>query len=184
MQMDAEQYNKIEEPEFFWLANVKIAPFLYLKGQDKYEKGRGKMFIRFFLVPIVHATGFEIDQGALIRYLAEIVWFPTAALAEYIRWEEISPVSAKATMTYKGITGSGIFTFTPEGDWESFEATRYYQRKGRSTLEKWHVEADPSGFKEFQGFRIPAKSEVTWQLKEGAFTWFKVQITEAEYNKH
>jgi hypothetical protein len=30
--------------------------------------------------------------------------------------------------------------------------------------------------------RIAAKSDVTWKLKSGDFTWFKVNITELDYN--
>jgi len=31
----------------------------------------------FFLIPVVDAKGEEIDQGALLRYLCEIVWHPS-----------------------------------------------------------------------------------------------------------
>ncbi len=31
----------------------------------------------------------EIHQGTLLRYLAETMWFPTAALNDYLTWEEM-----------------------------------------------------------------------------------------------
>jgi hypothetical protein len=31
---------------------------------------------------------------------------------------------------------------------------------------------------------MPVKSEVTWKLKSGDYTWYKLEITEIEYNKN
>ena len=50
----------------------------------------------------VDAKGKEIDQGALLRYLGEIVWVPSAALSDYITWEEMDSTTARATMSYEG----------------------------------------------------------------------------------
>jgi len=71
----------------------------------------------------------------MVRYLAEIVWFPSAALNDYIHWEQIDSTTAKATMTYVRITSSGLFKFDMDVNAISFEAKRYYDRKGGATLE-------------------------------------------------
>jgi len=185
MTVKAEQFSTVQEPGFVWLAKVQMAPMLFLRGRDKYENGKGEMLIQLLsTIPVVNAKGNAIDQGALVRYLAEIVWFPSAALTNYMKWEQISDTAAKATMSYKGLTGSGIFLFTSDGDWQSFEGLRYYDRKTGATLETWHVEADPKSFKLFQGLRIPAKSSVTWKLKEGDFTWFEVEIVDVKFNEN
>lgn len=184
MPFEAEQYNTIESPAFIWLAKVKAAPLITLTGRDKYQNGKGEMLIRLLhLIPIVHAKGPEIDQGALLRYMAEIVWFPSATLADYFSWEQVSSLQAKATMTYGRISATGIFTFDSDGDVQSFEALRYYQRKEGATLESWSINIDSECFMEFQGVRIPAKATVTWKLKEGDFTWLTLEITQIEYNK-
>lgn len=184
MRLQAEQYSIADKPGFLWVADVRIAPLLHLAGRDKYINGKGHMPIRLLsLFPVADAKGPAIDQGALVRFLAEIVWFPTAALADYITWEEINATAAKATMTYGEVTASAIFSFSSEGDIHTIEAMRYYERKGGATLEKWHVETDPTGFREFEGMRIPAKSTVTWKLKEGDFTWLKLEVTAIEYTR-
>ncbi len=183
MSVDAEQYISINPPGFIWTADVKSPPFLYLSGRDKYQNGKGQMLIKLFsLIPVVNAKGKEIDQGALLRFLGEIVWNPSAALSDYITWEEIDSLTAKATMSYGGITASGIFKFDKNGDFVSFEAKRYYYRKEGSTLERWVITADKN-YKEFEGIRVPVSLSVTWKFKTGDFTWYKVEITEIKYNK-
>ncbi len=185
MHVEAEQYNTVEKVGFIWLANVELMAIFHLAGRDKYEHGKGHMLIKLLsLFPIANAKGPTIDQGALVRYMAEIVWFPTAALSDYISWEEVDPTKTKATMSHGGVTASVIFTFTSEGDVKTLEAMRYYDRKEGPTLEKWYVRAEPEGFRTFQGIRIPAKSIVSWKLKEGDFTWYKLEITAIDYNKN
>jgi hypothetical protein len=184
MPVEAEQWFKTEKPGFIWIADVKFAPGIHFAGRDKYENGKGHMLIKLLsLIPVADAKGTETDQGAMVRYLVEIVWFPSAALNDYIQWEQIDSTTAKATMTYGGITASGLFKFDANGDVISFEAKRYYDRKGGATLEDWFIQIEPNGYKEFEGVRIPARSAVTWKLKEGDFTWYKLEIADIYYNQ-
>jgi len=184
MPVKAEQWFKTEKPGFVWVADVKAALGIYLAGRDKYENGEGHMLIKLLsLITVADAKGKETGQGAMLRYFAEIIWFPSAALNDYIQWEQIDSTTAKATMTYGGITAPGLFKFDANGDVVSFEAKRYYNRKGGATLEDWFIQIEPNGYKEFEGVRIPARSSVTWKLKEGDFTWYKLEITDIHYNQ-
>ncbi|MCU7491946.1 MAG: hypothetical protein HF310_10650 [Ignavibacteria bacterium] len=180
----AEQYFTVDRPAFLWKVDVKANPFLYMTGRDMYHNGRGQMMIKVMsLVPVVDVKGKDIDQGAMLRFLAEGTWFPAFALSSYLRWEEVDSLSARATMTYGGIEASGVYRFNSDGDLVSFEAMRYYFRKEGSTLEKWYIEIDKDGYKEFGGMRIPAKSSVTWKLKDGDYKWLNVEVTEMGFNK-
>jgi hypothetical protein len=49
----------------------------------------------------------------------------SAALSKHIHWEAVDSVSAKATMSYGGITYL-VYFFNNDGDMLSFEADRYY----------------------------------------------------------
>lgn len=185
MDVKAQQYFTTIQPRFLWIADVKAASFFHLAGRDKYDNGHGHMLIKALsLVTVADAHGKETDQGTMLRYLAEMVWFPSAALSNYISWEHLNTRSAKATMIYGGIEASGIFYFNEEGDVESFEAQRYYTRKEGATQENWLISIDKNGFSEFEGIRIPARSAVTWKLKPGDFTWFELEITKVSYNQH
>ncbi|MBO8129159.1 MAG: hypothetical protein H0Z39_08185 [Peptococcaceae bacterium] len=182
MPTEAEQYFTIDEPGFIWKAKVKAAPLLHIVGRDKYYEGKGNMLIKIpSLITVADSKGKELDQGTLLRYLAETVWFPTAALSSYITWEEIDANSAKATMSYRGVTASGVFMFNEKGEVINFVAERYGQFDGQYVLETWSVLI--RDYKEFNGIRIPTKGEVIWKLKTGDFSWYHFEITEIEYNK-
>lgn len=182
MPTEAEQYFTVQEPGFIWKAKIKAAPLVHIAGRDMYYEGRGNMLIKVLsLVTVADARGKEMDQGTMLRYLAETVWIPSAALSSYIEWEEIDANSAKATMSYKGVTASGVFTFNDKGEAVNFVAERYMDVKGKYVLETWSI---PMGdYKEFSGIKIPTKGQVTWKLKTGDFNWYNFQIKEMEYNK-
>jgi hypothetical protein len=178
----AEQYFRVDQPEFVWIAKVKMAPFFHLSGLDKYIEGKGRMSIKVLsLFPVVNASGPEVDQGTLLRYMAEMPWFPTAAFNPYINWESLDANNAKATMSYKGITASGVFSFNEEGDIERFMAKRYREVNGKYVLTDWG--GINREYKHFNGIRIPSKSDIIWVDKTGEFTWFQCEVSAIEYNK-
>lgn len=182
MPTEAEQDFTVDEPGFIWSAKIKAAPLFHIVGRDKYYEGKGNMKIKVLsFITVADESGMEIDQGTMIRYLAEMVWFPTAALSSYIEWEEVDSNSAKAIMSYGGITASGIFIFNEKGEVINFIAKRYMESNGQYVLKTWSTPM--KDYKEFNGFRIPSKGEAIWKLESGDFCWYKVEITEAEYNK-
>ncbi len=184
MPFAASQWITTENPGFIWLVSVNAAPAVKLVGIDKYKDGKGSMLIKLLgLFKVADSGGKEIDQGAMIRYLAEIIWTPTAAANDYIKWEQLDNSSVKATMTYGGISASGIFKFDENGDIASFEAKRYYDRKTGATLEDWFIKIDRESYKNFDGIRTAAKSAITWKLKDGDFNWYKLEILDIKYNQ-
>lgn len=182
MPAEAEQYFTIDKPGFIWQAKIKAAPLLYIVGRDKYYEGKGNMLIKLLsLISVADAKGKELDQGALLRYLAETMWFPSAALSNYIKWEEIDSNSAKATMSYGGVTASGIFFFNEKHEVVNFVAQRYMEINQKYSLETWSPIVKE--YKDFNGFRLPSKVEVIWKLKTGDFKWYQLEIIDIEYNK-
>lgn len=183
MQFKAEQWFRADQPAFLWYANVGAGSPVRLNGRDQLTGGRGQMVIKLFgLVPMVNAKGPTIDQGSSLRYLAEIIWFPSAALEPFINWEPIDERHARAVLTSGEQTVHGVFSFNEAGDVTAFEALRYYDRDGTSTLEIWHIDIDANSYREFDGIRIPAKSTVSWKLKEGDFRWLELEIMDLEIN--
>jgi len=184
MPLKAEQWFSSAVPGFLWTANVKMFPALHLAGKDSYINGKGHMLISLLsLLPIVNAAGPEIDLSSMIRYLAEIVWFPYAAVSHYIRWEEIDDLTARATITYGGNAASALFHFNEEGDFVSITAKRYYSAKGETTMEDWLVETEPGAYRTFEGIRVPERLQVTWLLKSGRFTWFLLKVNDIKYHE-
>jgi hypothetical protein len=174
MPVRANQTVSVQPPAFLWTASVEAVPQIHLAGRDKFIDGHGEMLIKLLsLVPVAHSTGNEIDQGALVRYLSEMVWYPRAATQDYIEWEEVDDHHAEATMQYKGVEGTGVFTFA-DGRPVRFEADRFYDRPNGATKERWVVEM--SKHKELGGLMVPTKAAVTWKL-DPDFTWYELQIS-------
>jgi hypothetical protein len=133
------------------------------------------------LKTIADASGPEIDQGALLRYLAETMWVPTAVLSDHIGWEHIDSHSAIATMKYAGVYASGGFTFNDKGEITEFTAERYGDFDGKCRMETWLAKA--TDYKEFNGFIALSKGRITWKLKTGDFERYRFEVKEMEYNK-
>jgi len=181
MSTEAIYYYTIDEPAFIWKAKIKAAPLIHIAGRDMYYKGKGNMLIKLLsLITVADAKGDEIDQGTLLRYLGESVWFPTAALNHYIEWKEIDSNSAQATMSYGGVTASGIFKFNEKGEVISFTAERFMESKGQYSMETWLILL--KNYKKFDGIKIPTEGEVIWKLDTGDFNWYNFKNTNVEYN--
>jgi len=177
----SEQYFTIYPPSFNWSIDLSMYGFLNLVGRDKFENGKGEMLIKLLsLIPVADAkNNSKIDQAALQRYLAEIVWFPTAALSNYIEWKSINETSAKATMNYKGTEGSGVFYFDESGDFVRFVADRFKDVEDKEP-KKWTVIANK--IESRNGIRIPTECEAKWELDTGDWTWLWLKINHIEYS--
>jgi hypothetical protein len=178
----ADSYYTVQEPGFIWHADVKMAPLVHLAGRDKLHQGHGHMLIKLLsLITVADGRGKEIDQGSLVRYLAEIAYFPAAALSDFVTWEAVSDDSAKATISVKGTTASGTFVFDAQGNPVEFTAPRYMEKNGQYSMEAWKVLM--RDHREFDGIVLPAEVEVIWDLSSGGFKWYQAELTEVEYNQ-
>lgn len=182
MPFTATQVNTVVSPGFIWYADVNMFAGIGFKGRDRLESGKGEMLIKFLsLIPVVNASGKEMDQGSMIRNLAEICWIPSMAIMPYVKWEQRDSLSAIATMTIQDMQVSGTFYFNQAGENTRFEAIRYYKRKEGATPEHWVVENDPKSNLVFNGVRVPTQSTITWKLKEGDFTWLHLKVEDITY---
>ena len=177
----AEQYFTVQPPSFNWSISTQMNSFLKVAGRDKFENGNGEMTIKLFsLIPVADAKNHEkVNQATLQRYLAEIVWFPSASLSSYIKWDSLGEYSAKATMEFKGTKGSGEFHFDEKGNFKKFVALRYQDSNAKEPTE-WTVVA--TQIEERNGIKIPVECEASWKLESGKWTWLKLKIKDIEYN--
>ena len=179
---EANQFFTIEPPAFNWSLKLRMNSFISLAGRDIFENGKGAMSIKlFYIIPLVNVKdNSKINQATLQRYLAEVVWFPSAALSPFINWEQIDNTTAKATMSYEGTIGSGTFYFKKNGDFEKFEAIRYKDIAENSKPLLWTVTAVET--EERNGIRIPTSLKADWKLEGGHWTWLNVKIKSIKYN--
>ena len=178
--MEAEQYITAKLPGFIWNGTMGNS-FIKINGRDKYMNGKGNMLIKVMsTIPIGNSSGEEMDQGAMLRFLAEIIWLPSAALNDYITWGAVNDSTAHATMINANQKVSGLFYFDQNGDVVGFEGKRYGNFQGHFSLETWYVRI--LEHKEFNGVRIGNKCEVTWKLRPGDFTWLQLEVTDIRYD--
>lgn len=134
----------------------------------------------FSLIPVANAKNNEkVNQATLQRYLAEIVWFPSASLSPCIKWKSLSENSAMAIMEFKGAIGSGEFYFDKKGNFKKFVAMRYKDINAEEPT-KWTVTATKT--EERNGIKIPTECEASWELVNGKWTWLKLKLTDIQYN--
>jgi Family of unknown function (DUF6544) len=74
------------------------------------------------LVTVADANGKEFDQGEMVRYLSEMIWFPSAFLEDNVSFEAVDAKSAHVILTHGGRTASGTLFFDPEGRLTEFAA--------------------------------------------------------------
>ena len=183
MPIKAEQYFNVDSVEFIWVAKVRFVPMLSIYAKDEFIDGKGNLVVKLLgLIKVADAKGYEVDHGEILRFLAECIWFPSAFLNDYIRWEAIDNSSAKATISHKGINASAIFHFNEKGEVTKITAKRYREVNGKFALEDW--EGQIVEYKTFNGVIIPNKVNIIWKLKTGDFCYDKVEIIDIEYNKH
>jgi hypothetical protein len=180
MPFEAEEYYTTDPPGFVWTTRMQLAPLLSVVGRDRYAGGEGSIDMRLLaLIPVARASGAKLDQGALLRYLNETMWFPAAAVSPYITWDGIDATSARATMSYGGVTAPATFVFDEQGRLNDMVAERYELTSGR--LETWSTPIRAYG--EFAGIRVPVEGEGIWKYHAGDFSYIRLRITQIEYNR-
>ena len=178
----AKQYITANPPSFVWTAHMQVMPLLYASGRDKFIDGKGEMLFKLLSIfPVANdGNNPEINEAALQRFLGEIVWIPSAALEKHIKWEAIDNNSAKATLSYQGASGSGIFTFNEKGEVEKYTAMRYMGSGPDAKKFEWYI--DIAENKEMNGVIVPNKCSATWVLPSGEWTWTEIEVLKINFN--
>jgi uncharacterized protein DUF6544 len=175
----ATQIFTADPPGFVWSARIRLAPGLWVDARDMALSGRGSM--RVFLdstVPIADAHGPEMDQGAALRLLAEMVWYPSALFdARYVTWSAIDERHAAGTLRFGELEVSGTFEFGADGLPVGISAQRFMDKQGlrpwRGTYRDW---------RQVSGMRVPFEATVTWQLESGPFTYAHWLVEAMDYD--
>ncbi len=81
MNFEAKQYYSVSPPGFVWVAYMKFFGLPFVRVRDYYMEGKGSILVKALsLLTVGNSEGKEMDQGAMMRYLNEMMWFPSAFL--------------------------------------------------------------------------------------------------------
>lgn len=181
--MSAEQYFSATLPGFVWKAKIQMLPGISIEVCDAYLKHHGQMKGNIAgIFPIIDAHDRpELDQGALQRYLAEAVWFPTALLpSQGVEWKAIDDHKALATLSVGDTSVSLTFEFNTKGEIISaFAPDRYREVSGNFIPTPW--KAKYANYESFGNYRVPSYGEVSWQLPDQMYSYFKADIPQIEF---
>lgn len=115
-----------------------------------------------------------------MRYLNEMMWFPTAFLGENISWKAIDDDSAQVTLTIEDKRVSAIIYFDKEGRLVNFRSERYMSNGSSFSLETW--ETPITGYDRINDFNLPSKGSAIWKLENGDYKYIEISVTEIKYN--
>ena len=173
MPFTAEQTFDAERVGFVWHARMKMAPLLTCVVDDAFEDGRGRLDAKVLgVVPVAHARGVEVDREEAQRYLAELVWCPTAWVHNpELRYREL-PDGIVRVWTANPETYVDL-SFDESGDILGVStATRVRGDLGEA--QRW--EGRFFDYRDFDGIRAPSRAEVGWRTDEGLYLYWRGEI--------
>ncbi len=149
---------------FIWDAKVTIVGPLHLRVLDAYVMGRGfgRVSLQSLFTLAGDSGGAELNSGALHRYLAEAVWYPTALLpTSALRWSPIDENKALATLTHAGQTVALEFRFNETGQVSGvYSPDRWKKEVGGYRQTPW--EGHFYEYRQKSHMSVPARAEVGW----------------------
>lgn len=179
--LTATQHYTTDPPGFVWDASIEVAPLVPVRVVDAYEDGEGSLRAKLLsTVTVAEADpGPEMDDGELLRYLAESVWFPTALLpANGVEWEALDDRSARATLEHRGGTASLVFHFDDRDLVERVSASRRY-RQENDNFAPWTGYFEDYAVR--NGLRVPTAARVEWNLPEGDLPYWRASVVDIDH---
>ena len=167
----------VHEVGFSWRARFPIAPLLTMRVHDGYSDGTGWMRGTIVGVPFMRRGGPQIAVAGAIRYLAELPWAPHAMLANpHLDWRQTAPRTVEVATNVDGVQVAVDFEFDARGDIVS--ASSAARPRDGDVPRPWG-----GRFGEYVvmgGVRIPGSGEVSWDLPDGRFTYWRARVTSLE----
>lgn len=180
----ATQHVTVRPPGFVWNATIQMWPWVPVRVVDAYHDGRGMLRATLGgVLPVLDAApGAALDEGELLRYLAEAPLYPTALLpAAGVEWVSIDDTSARATLVHGGTTAALTFHVNDRNEVERVEGLRGF------THEDGSVERRPwvgywRRYRERGGMRVPTEGEVAWMDSEqGEVSYWRGRMDRLTY---
>ncbi|HEX2138760.1 MAG TPA: DUF6544 family protein, partial [Woeseiaceae bacterium] len=183
LKFTARQCAKPLSRSFHWNARVRMPLGTHVRVIDSYIDGTASARVSFLSVIRlgVEAGTPQLNAGALHRYLAESVWFPTALLPQSgIEWSDIDDCTALATLIDRSTPVTLEFRFGRSGEVAAvYSPGRWARSRGGYELLPW--EGHFRDYREQAGMRIPFYGEVGWFRAGKLQLVWKGRIGKARY---
>lgn len=169
-----EQYFTTEKPGYIWKGQTNM-----FTARDMYISNKGRLTVSLFSAfNILDQKGIEFDQGELLRWLAESVWFPTNLLpSERLQWLPLNGNTAKLVFNYNGLSLYFLVSFNDMGEITELRSQRYINKK---KLEIWFCTL--ADYREVNGVKVPFDTTASWQLEGVDFPYAKFKVEKLTYS--
>ena len=168
-----EQYNFVTRPDRHAFIHAKMYG-IPLSGKDSVIDGEGSMTIKLAKhFTVGYTEGDEMSQAQLVTALADAILMPSLFLQDYVTWELIDKTHVKATLTWGGVSASGVYTLNEVGEIIRFDTDdRYYDTGSEMVPRTWTIEYND--YQEKDGFRRPSSVRVFWHMDDRSeYTYFE-----------
>jgi hypothetical protein len=169
-------------PAFVWSAELQLLPFVWVSARDIYQQQTGNMLVKVLsLFTVADAKGGNTASGAFTRFLAEMMWFPSAMVyRDDVTWRSIDDYHASIVMRDGDLEIDVIFTFNDEGDMVRAESNNRYRDDNDTEPTPWYGVCQ--AYDTFNGVRMPSEVKVCWGLPEGEYAYWRGKIKALETN--
>jgi hypothetical protein len=166
----------VERVDFEWRAAFGPNRLVRVTVTDGYHEGVGWLTARVWgLIPVVRSAGPEVDRGEAMRYLAELPWVPHAIGSNpELSWRALEDGSAEVSTLVGGRAASIRLSLDEAGLIRSATGIRP-RLAGRTAIETPFV-GRFGDYVELGGVRVPGSAEVSWELPEGPFTYWRGEV--------
>lgn len=173
---------EVSRPGFIWDAAVKVGPVTVGRAVDSLVSRRGSMQVTLLgFLKLIDVTGPEMDQGALLRWLNETMWFPAVWATRVISWEAIDDSSAIGSVTAGQVRVSGEFRFDREGRFVDFNADRHRSVGKEFVLTPWSTPVHNHA--QLAGVVVPTAGSGVWHPEDGeAFEYIQLEVKALDYH--
>lgn len=179
----ATQHVTTRPPGFVWDASITMLPGLSVRVLDAYAEGQGTLWARLGGVVTVAnpPSGPALDEGELMRYLAEAPLYPTALLPGMgVTWTPVNDRSARATLEHRGTTASLLFHINDQNEVERVTGKRpFLKDDGSSERRPW--KGYWRNYEPRNGMLVPTDGEVAWIHPEGEVSYWRGHMERVEH---
>lgn len=182
MPMEADQQSFVAPAERLFLVDARMFG-VPLTAYHRYIGPSATFAVNVAsLVQVVDARGPEMDRSETVTLLNDMVLLAPATLIDpAITWEELSPLSVRATFTNAGKTIAAVLTFAESGALTNFSSDDRSRTLDGKTYEQVRWSTPVNGWRTVNGRRLP-DGEARWQLPTGEFAYGRFEVVDVAYN--
>lgn len=149
------------------------------------------------LVQIVDAKGPEMNRAETVTLFNDM-WLlaPSTLIDAAVAWQEVDPLTVRATWTHAGHTISATLSFESSGaltnfvsedrarteDLKNMGATNMSPGSAVGSANRLRWSTPIEGWRDFGGRRLPVSAKAIWHLPAGDFVYGQFEILDAAFN--